>query len=164
MAVLCVAGLAWGQDGGRIGIFSDNPGFSDCNLVETLGVPNNVYVVHYMRADANTTQFKVVNGWIGAFPGSEAYGGNLFIGSTAGNSIYEGGTITYVGCKPLPHLLVTLQFFLAGATAPCTSTLSVVPDPILASGQIEMVHCDGSTILFAGGDFVTINGHPMMYQ
>jgi hypothetical protein len=159
-AVLCVAALAWGQDGGLIAIYSDNPGFSDCNLVETQGVPNNVYVVHSNRPTANTAQFKVENNW-GAFPGAVSFGSNLWINSTPGNSIYEGGTITYGGCKNLPHLLATLQFFLAGETPACTATLTVVPDPTLASGEIETVLCDETTILYCAGGFLTINGDPI---
>jgi hypothetical protein len=156
--MLC-AGPALGQDGGHIGIFSDNPGFSDCGLVETLGVLNSVYVVHQMRTDAGTSQFKVDNNWPTAVPGGELYGGNLFIGSTPGNSIYEGGSITYGGCKPLPRLLVTLQFFLTQPSPICTYTLWVVPDPTLASGQIEVVDCVGS-VLFASAFGLTINTHP----
>jgi hypothetical protein len=147
--------------GGHIGIYSDNPGFSDCNLAEAFGPPMECYVVHTLIAQANTSQFKILNTWA-AFPGSQSFGGNLFIGSTVGNSIYEGGTITYVGCKPLPHLLATLQFFFGGVfEPPCTVGLTVVPDPILPSGQIEVVDCDGSTIHFATGGLLWINGNPI---
>jgi hypothetical protein len=145
--------------GGHISLYAGDPWSGDCNIIEAFGPPMEVYVVHSTAVQANTSQFKIQNNWA-AFPGSQNFGGNLFIGSTVGNSIYEGGTITYVGCKPLPHLLITLQFFFGGVFSPaCTIGLQVVADPILPSGQIEVVDCDGSTIHFATGDFVYINGN-----
>lgn len=157
VAVLFVASLAWGQPvGGRIGIFVDAPSYSDCNLVESVGGPNLVYVVHYAKSQSNTSQFKVLDNW-GAFDAGTNVGGNLFIASGPANSIYEGGTVTYVGCKPLPHLLVTLTIIPFAASGPCGGTLDIVADPVLPSGQIETVNCDGSTVEFAEGDRLSVN-------
>jgi hypothetical protein len=165
LCVLCATLLvapSLGGNGGVIGIYSDWPDWYDCNVIEAMGPPMSVYVVHWgsLTPSANTSQFMIQNNWTTAFPGAEQYGGNLFIGSTPGNTIYEGGTITYVGCKPLPHLLAELQFFFSGVfSPPCTVGLLPVADPIVASGQIEVVHCDGSTILFATGSVMRINGN-----
>jgi hypothetical protein len=161
VALVMSASLAAAQSGGHIGLFSDNPGFSDCSIAEAFGPPMQVFCVHTTATQANTSQFKILNTWT-SFPGAHLYGGNLFIGSTLANTIFDGGTVTYVGCKPLPHLLLTLEFFFGGVFSnPCTVGLQVVPDPILPSGQIEVVDCDGSTIHFATGGTLFINGNPI---
>lgn len=160
LALVMCSSLAFAQNGGHIGIYSDAPGYTDCNLVEAPGAPNLVYVVHNTAAQANTSQFKVDNNW-GAFQAGENSGGNLFIASTLANTIYDGGTITYVGCKPLPHLLVTLTLIPFVPSGPCpgglAGALAVVPDPVLPSGQIEVVDCDGSTVWFATGGVLSVN-------
>jgi hypothetical protein len=160
LALLVSASMAFAQSGGHVGLYSDSPTYADCHIVEGATTPMNVYLVHSLRLDANTAQLKVQNNW-SSFPGAVNFGTNLWINSTPGNSIYEGGTITYGGCKNLPHLLATLQFFLAGETPACTATLTVVPDPTLASGEIETVLCDETTILYCAGGFLTINGDPI---
>jgi hypothetical protein len=152
---------ALGQSGGHIGIFSDNPGFSECDLHEVVGVPNFAYVVHTNTYEASESQFKVQDNW-GAFRAGEFYGGNLFLGSTESHSIYDGGWFVYVGCKPMPHLIVTLQIIPFLPTPSCLATLEVVPDPILPSGQIEVVDCE-STVRFATGGTLYVNPDPFRW-
>jgi hypothetical protein len=141
----------------------DGSNVDDCNIIESPGPPMRVYVVHSPSPSgdvtANTSQFKIENNWA-AFPGAVDFGPNLFIPSTAfPGDIYGGGTVTYVGCEPLPHLIATLDFFFGGVfEPPCERVLEVVPDPILASGQIEVVDCDGVTIHYATGGTLYANG------
>jgi hypothetical protein len=159
LALLVSASMAFAQSGGHVGLYSDSPTYADCHIVEGATTPMNVYLVHSLRLDANTAQLKVQNNW-SSFPGAVNFGTNLWINSTPGNSLYEGGTITYGGCRTLPWLLATMQFFFGGVpTADCTEVLQVVPDPTLASGQIEIVLCDETTIVYAtGGVLYTNNG------
>lgn len=151
LAIVMCAGLASAQSGGHIGIYSDTPGYSDCNLSEALYVTNLVYVVHNTAAEGNTSQFMVAKTW-GALDGAVSYGTNLNLGE-----FFTGVTITYVGCKPLPHLLGTIGSIPVAPTAPCTVAFEVVPDPALASGQIEVIDCSTNT-LFATGGKLTVAG------
>lgn len=152
-AVLLLAGGALAQSGGSIGLYSDNPGFSDCNLVETVGVVNSIYVVHVLMPEATSCRFRVVHNWHQATVLSTDYHTNL----TSGN-IYTGTTITYPGCEPLPYLVATLQLLPTAPAPPCQVYLYAVPDPAAASGQIEVVDCGGTT-WFATVGGLTVNGN-----
>lgn len=139
-------------------LFSDNPGFSECTLSETLFVPNYVYVVHMWIPEANTVSgFRVAVSWPNAIVGAVDYGGNLHIGD-----IYTEVAITYVGCKQLPHLLATLEFIPTSATPTCGGSLGVrgmggpFPDPTHAP---EVVDCSNN-VLEAYGGSLTVNADP----
>jgi len=146
LIVAVAAGAASAQFGGHIGLYSDSPGYSDCNLHETLYVTNIVYVVHTLAASGNTAQFKVVNNWPGPIQGAISWGTNLTLGD-----VYTGITVTYVGCKALPYLLGTLGFIPISATPPCGGSLEVVADPAVASGSVEVVDCNSNVLLATGG-------------
>jgi hypothetical protein len=146
--LLCVEFAA--AQGGHIGLYSDSPGYTDCNLTETLFAANNVYVVHTLAATGNTSQFKVEDHW-GVLRGPVDYGFNLYLGD-----IYTGITVTYVGCKLLPYRIATLTFIPTTATAPCYEALRVVADPAVASGQVEVVDCN-SNVLLATGGYLCVN-------
>jgi hypothetical protein len=152
LAVLAAAGPALGQSGGRIAIYSDDQGFSDCNLVETPFSVNSVYVVHEMAAEGNTVQFKVRVDWPGAVAAGENYASNLHLGNP-----YTGVAVTYVGCEALPHLVARLDFVPMAETPTCGGTLSVEPDPAVPSGVIEVIDCS-SDVYPAVGGVLTING------
>jgi len=149
LSILCIASLA---SANHIGLYSDDGGYSNCNLNETLYVTNTVYVVHSNAVEGNTSQFKVAKTW-GALAGAVEYGGNLNLGD-----MLTGVTITYVGCKPLPHLLGTIGSIPVAATPACTVAFTVVPDPVLPSGQIEVVTCSNQ-VLFGTGGNLTVNGN-----
>jgi hypothetical protein len=152
VAIVMCASIASAQSGGNIGLYSDDPGWSDCFLQEALYVNNYIYVVHNLLPEANTSQFMVEHNWT-AILGATDYVGNLNLGDP-----YTGVTITYVGCKPLPYLLCKLAFIPVAPTPPCTVQFDVVADPALASGQIEVVDC-ASAVLFATGGSLIVNGN-----
>lgn len=152
LAVLAAAGPALAQSGGRIAIYSDELGFSDCNLVETVGAVNSVYVVHELATEANTVQFSIQVEWAGAILAGEDYGTNLHLGNPT-----NGVTVTYVGCESLPHLVARFDFVPVVATPACGGRLTVAPDPTIASGEIEVVDCS-SDVSTALGGALTING------
>ena len=104
VAIVMCASLAFAQTGGHIGLYSDEPGYSDCFLQEALFVNNYIYVVHVLAPEANTSQWMVTHNWT-AISGAVTYYSNLNLGD-----VYTGVTVTYVGCKPLPHALATLAF------------------------------------------------------
>jgi hypothetical protein len=152
-AIVMCANFAFAQDGGHIGIYSDSPGYSDCNVNEAIYVTFTYYIVHTAAATSNTSQFMVVPNLPPGFPGAISYAGNLNLGD-----LYTGVTITYVGCKVLPYLLATIQHTAGSLSPPCTVILEVVPDPALASGQIETVDCDSNQHFGTGGK-LTANGN-----
>jgi hypothetical protein len=152
VAIVMCASLAMAQTGGHIGLYSDTPGYSDCNLNEALYANNTVYVVHTTAAEGNTSQFMVTKTWA-ALAGAVSYFSNLTLGD-----IFTGITITYVGCKPLPHALASITSIPLAATPACTVAFTVVPDPVLVSGQIEVIDCSNN-VLTATGGFLTVNGN-----
>lgn len=148
-ALVLFTATASAQSGGMIALFSD-VGYSDCNLTENVLVTNYVYVVHFLVAEAQTSQFMVDNHWATALVAGVNYASNLKLGD-----IFTGVAITYVGCKPLPHLLATITFIPLQATAPCYA-LEVVPDPVLASGEIEVIDC-ANNVLYGYGATMCVN-------
>ena len=152
LAALAAAGPSFGQSGGRVATYSDNPGFSDCNLNEVLYSVNSVYLVHELALEGNTAQFMVQVDWPGAVVAGVDYSSNLFLGD-----IYTGVAVTYVGCAPLPHLVARLDFIPMVATPACGGSIEVVADPSLSSGDIEIVDCNSSVASAVGG-VLSING------
>jgi hypothetical protein len=152
LAIVMSASLAFAQNGGHIGLYSDAPGYSDCNLVPIIGI-NNVYVVHTTSVTSTSAQFKVENNWLAALAFPPNWGTNLAIGDP-----YVGVAITYAGCKPMPYLLGTLQFFNQGVVGPCGASLQVVADPVHPSGSVVTVDCDFVLQLATGG-LLTVNGN-----
>lgn len=153
LGILMCASVASAQFGGRISLYSD-PGYSDCNLNETLFVQNPIYIVHDLAATGNTADFKAVVTW-GALNGGVTWNNNLQLGDITGTGI----SVTYVGCKNLPYLLGTWNWIPTVATPACTYALTVVPAPYIASGEIEIVTCDFQ-IEYAIGGQLTVNGNP----
>lgn len=151
VAMLLLPVVAGAQSGGGIGIYPE-PEAINCFDSEpiTLFANRAYYVVHLHATEANTSQFMVANNWPEAVVGAVDYGSNLNLGN-----IYTGVTITYVGCKPLPHLLATLNFIPVAETVPCSASLVVLPDPVVASGNIEVVDCS-SNVLFGTGGIIFI--------
>lgn len=143
--LLLAAAPALAQQGGLIGIYPDNPGFMECNLTETVGVSNYVYVVHTIYPEATQSQFMLLHNWVEAALVGVDYGTNLHVGD-----IFTGVIVMYGGCKPLPHLLVTITFLPTAATQGCR-LFQVLADPATFSGSIETVDCQGNTLIGAGG-------------
>lgn len=152
LGILMCASMASAQFGGRIGLYSDQ-GYSDCNLNETVFAQNFVYIVHDLATEGNTAQFKVNKTW-GAIDGGVTWNSNLQLGA-----ITTGITVTYVGCKALPYLLGTWALIPTVPTPACTEALEVVADPVVASGEVEIVDCTPQ-ILFGVGGKLTVNGNP----
>lgn len=135
MAALCVAGFAYADGVGHIGVYADAVAGS-CDITDVAGLVT-VYVVHTDADAANTSQFAIAQE-----PGvnmtylSATNSLGLILGELS-----TGVTITYVGCKTtFPLELFSVQYFGTGSTDNC-SKLMIVADPHLPSGQIEIIDC-----------------------
>jgi hypothetical protein len=152
--VILLTGVgAFAQSGGHVGLYSDYPGFSDCNLVETVGVVNAIYVVHVLLPEASASRFRVVHNWHQAAVLSTEYHSNLTSGS-----IYTGTTVTYPGCETIPYLIATLQLLPSSPVPPCAVYFYVLPDPAAGSGHIETFDC-ASAMLPATGGAMSVKGN-----
>jgi len=161
LAVVMSASVVYAQPGGVIGLYSD-PAYCSCDLTPDVAYATyNVYVVHYLAANARASQWKLTNNITGALlnEGPANWGTNLILGD-----LHAGVTVTYVGCKALPWLVATIPYFYYGTpgTDPtCTYSLFIEPDPGSASGQVESLDCDGVTQI-ATGLSLTFFGDPVM--
>ena len=76
---------------------------------------------------------------------------------TAGDS-QNGVTVSYGSCVSSPIHVLSIPYFSVGLGAPPCCLYPVLPDPGAASGQIEVVDCEGATVL-AEGLVSTVNGN-----
>ena len=145
IAMLCVASLAFAQ-GGSIGIFGDIGG-TDCNVYDLAPGLLSVYVVHVNTAGATASQF--------AAPTPACMAGATYLSDSSPFAVVIGSSQTgvaigYGGCFASPIHLLTIQYFGSGLTSPCCY-FEVVADPLIASGQIEVVDCAENLIFATGG-------------
>lgn len=130
---------------------SSYPSSPHCVLMETPYTFNTIYVVHTLNhTGVNTVQFKIRHNWSEPLLWEVNYIRNLHIGN-----IFTGVTVTYVGCKTQPHLIVQMTFLVLSPTPGCR-VFEVVPDPAVASGEIEVVDCNYN-VLYATGGFLCVN-------
>ncbi len=131
--------------GGRIGIFSDTFG-ANCGLSDT-AVPNYWHIVHTIAPGAWGSRFSA--------PLPTCYPGlyltdNKPFPVTIGSS-QTGVTVRYDQCilnSPI-HVLTIVVF--GGGTPPCCF-YRVLPNPIAASGRIELVDCEARVLFVNGGE------------
>jgi len=154
LALVLCAGVSSAQEGGYIGLFSDE-GYSDCNLGATANTIATVYVVHHALGltEANTSQFMLIHNWDNVVLSNVTYGTNLHLGD-----ILTGVIVTYVGCKTLPHLIATLYFFPLDTPPRCT-ILQVIRDRATETRTIEVIDCAGNKLTAFGG-FLCVNTSP----
>jgi hypothetical protein len=146
-ALMLVAGMAFAQSGGSVGIFADNAGAS-CNLTDTPGgTLKQYYVCHVVHAGMTGSQFraKMPTCMTGATYLSDTNVFPVVIGNT--QSGYAAG---YGACKPAPVHVVTINVFVMGMTPACCYWV-VDGDPAVPSGQIEVSDCGFNTLIATGG-------------
>jgi len=156
LGVLTVAGLASAQTP-YMGIYTDNPGFADCNLEDIGFALCPVYVVQgghtgiscSLKVDDTNSGGITNTGVIIHTPLSigAAFTGIEF---SYGQCLGQGGAVT---------LLMTLNYLCQGATPAC-SELAIVDHP--QAGGILLADCTlpSPILLFAEGRKLTINGDP----
>jgi len=146
------ATAAFGQ-AGTVGLYSDPVG-SDCHLPDLTAGLNPYFAVHTNTAGATAVQFSA------PMPG--CYTAGLWLsdtpvyGVTLGNS-QIGVAIGYGICVPGPNHVLTINIFGQGLGGTCCAW-SVVPDPNVPSGQIEVVDC-AAQLLFGAGFTSYVNGN-----
>jgi len=117
---------------------------------------NSLYIVHAdwhdPTATATAVQFKVEYYWPEAIQSGVYFPDNLTLGD-----IFTGIVVGYAGCKPLPRLVARMDFIPTLAAPLCSRYVRIVPDPAVASGQIEVVDCD-AYVQWAWGYTMTFPG------
>jgi len=152
VAVVMSASASFAQGVDAIMLYSDNITFADCNLVD--GAPGilNVYAVHAFVVGATAAQFAITESHTMAYV---AWTANHQV--AVGNDPRIGVAVTYdLGCEAGPILVGWIAYFAAGSSPVC-SNITVVPDPIAASGRIEGVDCFFVST-FPNASVLTING------
>jgi hypothetical protein len=152
-AILMCAGLAVAQDGGHIGLYADE-GYTECNLDDSALLYTNatIYIVHSDAPESNTSQFRIEVNWPTAVEGALNWNG-LDLGD-----VNTGILVTYGGCKALPYLMGTWNWFVVGAAPECTVAFEVLGDPLSESGEVESVDCSSTKHIATGGK-LTVNGN-----
>jgi hypothetical protein len=74
LVLLVVPTFAVAQSGGHISVYSDGPGWSDCNLVEVVMNLNHAYVVHSLVSEASKSQSRCKITGEGSTPGRTTAG------------------------------------------------------------------------------------------
>lgn len=133
---------AFGQPG-TIQIFGD-PAGTQCEIMDTAPGLFSLYVVHVFTPGATAAQFSAPKPWCMADA--------IYLSDTAvyavtlGNS-QSGVAIGYGACVPSPNHILTMNFFAQGTTLPCCCYYTS-PDPLVPSGEIEVVDC-ANEVLYA---------------
>jgi len=151
MTLVLVLGatMVLAQDGGRIGLFSDEAG-TNCAITDAAPGLLQVYVVHIMTGGATASQYAAPKP--PCFTASYLSDTNVF-GVTVGNS-QTGVSVGYGTCRSAPIHLQTISFFAAGTSSTCC-VYSVACDPVsvtgaCGAGKLDVVDCGFTYILGAG--------------
>ena len=153
LTVVLVLGatMAFAQNG-SIGIFADNQG-TNCNLPFAAGI-QNYYFVHVNAVGASGSQ------WAAPAPTclSAVRLADLAVFAVNLGNTTAGITIGYGICKVGTfHIMTALYQVLAPASACCR--WSVVADPSLSSGKIEIPDCLFNLTYGTGGQGI-LNSNP----
>jgi hypothetical protein len=151
VAIMCAATVAFGQ-AGTIGLYADAAG-ADCHIPDTVAGLYTVYAVHTNTAGATASQ------WAAPLP--SCYLGIWLSDTpvyavTIGNS-QSGVAIGYGVCLAGPIHVLSISLFNQALTGSCCAW-TVIPDPNVPSGQIEVVDCVNA-LLYGTGFTSYINGN-----
>jgi hypothetical protein len=143
LALMLSASMAFAQ-AGSIGIFADVAG-TDCNLADAVPGLITYQIVHVNTPCATACQF--------AAPAPACLLATYLSDAqvfpvTVGNS-QTGVSIGYGSNLAGPINVLGISFFAQGLTPPCCY-YPVVGDPNIG-GLIQMVDCEGTTLLATGG-------------
>jgi hypothetical protein len=137
--------------GGTIGIYADDSG-TECNLPNVPSGLMTVYVFHTIPGGATASQFSAPKpacmtgaAWV--------YDTHVF-DVTLGSS-QTGVTVGYGACRSGPLHVLTITYAMSGPSESCCM-YPVLPDPNVASGEIEIVDC-GFNLMYATGANSIVN-------
>jgi len=146
LSVICVSGLAFGQNVGSIDIFAD-PGLTVCNIVPP-PAPFSVYVAQTNVGDGTTAvQFMLES------PANFSSLGESSPYLTIGNSS-TGVSVSFSACKSGTFLILTVTYFAAGVTPAC-DWMSVVADP--SDPGVQYIDCSDNTIFVPSAGQARVN-------
>jgi hypothetical protein len=150
--LVLAATMAWAQvPNGSIGIFADNGGVS-CNLPSTGSVM--YYFVHVNAVGATASQW--------AAPKPACLNGtritDIAVFAINFGNTNDGITIGYPTCKTGTFHIMTVMYSVTTADPCCY--FSVVADPNLASGKIEIPDCDYNMQYGTGGQGILNSSVP----
>ncbi len=157
-----LAGAGWGQYSGSVGIFGDPEGTT---YFEDTGGLATYYILMRFVPEATAVQFSA--------PIPDCFEGAVYIGESSpfptvlGNS-QTGVAIAFGYCETSPVLLLSVTVWTTGETGVCCR-FPVLPDPVVASGEIEYADCTapvpligylaGGTTILGGWGPPEITGH-----
>jgi hypothetical protein len=156
IGLLLVAGLAFAQPG-SIGVFSNVTG-TNCDLYDVAPGLVLIYVVHTMTAGATASQFRVVCAWgfNMTYLAESPTAPYIKIGTCGGPAGF-GCAIAYGSCRPGPNMILTMQYFASGLSAPC-SYCQVMPDISITPPKTSVLVTDCANpphlLNATGGDLV----------
>jgi hypothetical protein len=145
LVLMVSASMAFAQ-GGSVGIFAD-PGGTSCNLADVAAGLASYYAVHVYHAGATASQFAAPQP--ACMVGVTYLSDTAVFGVTIGSS-QTGVAIGYGTCQAAPTHVLTINYFVGGATPPCCY-YPVIPDPNVPSGQIEVTDCNFLPLFATGG-------------
>ena len=153
LAALCVPVLAHAQ-GGTIAVYADPLG-ENCYPLDVATGVLQVYVVHTDMDGATASSFRVKTGnefkgvYLGEYPALD--------GLTYGFA-YEGIMMAYGGCRVAPVHLLTISFYVTGASPKCCY-FEVVENPNGSPPGLIGIDCDFTQVEVQGGTtYVNPNG------
>jgi len=147
MALVLIAIPAAAQQG-YLGLFGDPQG-ENCFLLDNVPGLVSVYVVHMDSPGASAAEFMVDLGTQQmVFLADVPTPGYVTIGTST-----TGVAIGYAGCVASPNVVLRMDFFANGLSAPC-SVIELLENP--DSGQIQVVDCEAD-----GYNLVPVEGRGM---
>lgn len=135
---------AFGQNG-AIGIFGDPQGMTPCMSDVGPGT-RYFYILHLYSIGATGSQFAAPEPW--CLRGQHL--ANIPVFPVVLGDPEYGVTIGYGTCKTGSFLILTMLYQMTGVTPNCCCW-SVIPDPNVSSGQIEISDCDFNLSYGTGG-------------
>ena len=140
---------------GAINLFATPAGLS-CDLFDTVPGIFFAYAVHVLSPGATASQ------WSAPVPGCMIaaiwLSDTPVFGVTIGNS-QTGVSIGYGGCLGSPIHVLTITLFAQALTTPCC-VWSVLPNPNVPSGQIEVVDCGNNLLFSPSAPSAVVNPNP----
>lgn len=151
LGLLVFASAAFAQVGG-IGLYTDTPGYVNCQLVDAGAALVPIYAVAKYNTGSTGGQWMLVlgGGW------NCTYTGEIVHMPTSIGSTQAGISLGYGGCLTGDVLLVTINWFCSGLSPAC-AFLEVVPDPATSSDTIELVDCSFSLVENCPGSKLYVN-------
>ena len=147
---LLVATASLAQIPGKIGVYAD-AGATNCYIVDDGGVVE-AHMLHVMTDGAIGSRFKLdvsATGWIHL---GDIWDFELVLGSSV-----EGVSFGYTEC--LSGSIYLGKAFFLGSSAPSCTEISIVPDPLAVTGEIEAISCLETRMFPAGGRAVINADH-----